>query len=197
MNLFTAQKRSRLVYVMIEGQNAEIAVEWAKCFPCQRDTAETLPSSEKLRAVFQNLAGFAAIDELPSHLLWIKSIKKEDLESTIKNYHSKHHNIIICLHERETNAGKFRRMIKITTHTRGRSNALVMGELVCCSCHEIDVETNLCAAGAYHAKRTKNYAKHVLNLTKKWIDMAKVINDDVLLWKLSDGDVAVKRIVLS
>ena len=40
--------------------------------------------------------------------------------------------------------------------------------------------------------RAKNYVKHVLSLTKKWIDMAKVINDDVFLWKLSDGDVAAK-----
>ena len=68
-----------------------------------------------------------------------------------------------------------------------------MGELVCCFYHEIDVETNLCAAGVYHAKRTKNDVKHVSNLTKKWIDMAKVINDDVLLRKLSGIDVAAKE----
>ena len=37
--------------------------------------------------------------------------------------------------------------------TRRRSSASVMGELVCCFCHEIDVETNSCTAGAYHAKR--------------------------------------------
>ena len=54
--------------------------------------------------------------------------------------------------------------------------------------------TNLCAAGAYHAKRTKNNVTHVSNLTKKWIDIAKVINDDVILWKLSDGDVTVKEL---
>ena len=36
--------------------------------------------------------------------------------------------------------------------------------------------------------------KHVLSLTKKWTDMAKIINDDVLLWKLSDGDVAAKEL---
>ena len=41
-------------------------------------------------------------------------------------------------------------------------------------------------------KRTKTDVKHVLTLTKKWIDMAKVVNDDVFLRKLSDGDLAVK-----
>ena len=69
-----------------------------------------------------------------------------------------------------------------------------MRELVCCFCHEIDVETNLCADGAYHAKSSKNDVKHVPNLTKKWIDMAKQINDDVLFRKLSDGDVAGKEL---
>ena len=62
------RKRSRLVYVKIEGQNVENAVEWAKWFLCQKDTAETLPSSEKLRAIFKNLAGFEANDEVPFHL---------------------------------------------------------------------------------------------------------------------------------
>ena len=70
-----------------------------------------------------------------------------------------------------------------------------MGELICWFYHEIDAETNLCAAGVYHAKRTKNDVKHVSNLTKKWIDMAKVINDDVLLRKPSDGDVAANTII--
>ena len=79
--------------------------------------------------------------------------------------------------------------------TRHQSNGSVMGELVCCFCHEIDVETNLCATEAYHTKRSTNDVKHVLSLTKKWIDMAIVINDNVILRKLSDG--GCKRIVLS
>ena len=54
--------------------------------------AGTLLSSEKFCAIFKNLAGFPAIDEVPSHLLLIKSVKKEDLESTIKSYYPKHHN---------------------------------------------------------------------------------------------------------
>lgn len=37
-----------------------------------------------------------------------------------------------------------------------------------------------------------NDVKHVLSLTKKWIDMTKVINYDVLPQKLSDGDVTEK-----
>ena len=52
---------------MIVDQNAETAVERAKCFLRQKDTAETLLSYENLRAIFKNLAGFAAIDEVPSN----------------------------------------------------------------------------------------------------------------------------------
>ena len=72
-----------MVNVMIEGQNAEIAVEWEKCFLCKKDTSETLLSSEKLCAIFKKLAGFATNDEVLSHRLRIKSIKKDNLESTI------------------------------------------------------------------------------------------------------------------
>ena len=72
-----------MVNVMIEGQNAEIEVEWEKCFLCKKDTPETLLSSEKLRAIFKNLAGFATNAEVLSHRLRIKSIKKDNLESTI------------------------------------------------------------------------------------------------------------------
>ena len=120
MKFNSKRKRSRSVYVMIEGQNVEIAVEWAKCFLCQKDMAETLLSSEKLHAIFKNLAGLQQLFKF--HLLWIKSIKKEDLESTIKNYHPKHIIVAqqtmapICLHKRKANAEKFRRMIKRMTH---------------------------------------------------------------------------------
>ena len=49
-------------------------------------------------------------------------------------------------------------------------------------------------AAAYYTKRTKKDVKHVLNLTKKWVDMAKLVNDDVLFWKLPDGHVAAKEL---
>ena len=130
--------------------------------------------------VFKNLAGFAAIDEVPSHLLWIKLIKKEDLEPTIKNYHLKHHDSCIANYGSNVLAWAQNKGRKIQENekdddslisplqtTRRRSNVLVVGELVCCFCYEIDFETNVCAAGAYHAKRTNNDVKHVSSLTKK------------------------------
>ena len=46
----------------------------------------------------------------------------------------------------------------------------------------------------HHKKRNTNDVKHVFSLTKKWIDVAKWKNDDGLLWKLSDGDVAAKEL---
>ena len=126
------------------------------------------------------MAGFAAIDEVPSHLLWIKPIEKEDLESTIKNYHLKHHNSCTAnygsnvLARAQSKRRKIREnkkdndsLISPLPATRRQSNVLVVGELECCFCYEIDFETNLCAAGAYQAKRTNNDVKHVSSLTKK------------------------------
>ena len=167
--------RSRLVYVIIEDQNAEIAVEWEKCFLCEKDTAGTLFSCQKLRTIFQNFPGFAAIDEAPSHLLWIKSINKEDLELTTKSYHPKHHNSYTAnygsnmLAREQNKFGKIQENDSLTSPpptTSFQSSASVMREFVFCFCHEIDLQTNLCVAGAYHAKRTKNDVKHVLNLAK-------------------------------
>ena len=39
--------------------------------------------------------------------------------------------------------------------TRRQSNLSVMGELVCCFCHE----TTLCPTRAYHAKRTQEWCE--------------------------------------
>ena len=152
---------------MIESQNDKTAIEWAKCFLCQKDTAETLLSSEKLRAIFKNLTGFSAIDEVSSHLLWNKSIKKEDLESTIKNYHPKHHNSCTANYGSNMLARAQNKRRKIQENekddsltfslptTRYQSNVSVSRQSVCCFCHEIDVETNLRVAGAYHTKEAR------------------------------------------
>ena len=140
--------RSRLVYVITEGQNAEIAVEWQKCFLCQKDTAETLLSCQKLRTIIQNFAGFAAIDEVPSHLLWIKSINKEDLELTTKNYHPKHHksytvnygsNMLARVQNKFTKIHENDSLTSPPPTTSFRSSASVIREFACCFCHEIDL----------------------------------------------------------
>ena len=39
--------------------------------------------------------------------------------------------------------------------TRYQSNVSVSRQSVCCFCHEIDVETNLRVAGAYHTKEAR------------------------------------------
>lgn len=69
---------------MIDGQSADTAVEWAKCFLCQNGPTESLLSPEKLCAIFKNMARFAAIDEVPSRL-FMYEIDQE------RNYHPKHH----------------------------------------------------------------------------------------------------------
>ena len=60
-------------------------------------------------------------------------------------------------------------------------------------CQKTDTESNLHAAGTYHAIQTKTNVSHVDNLTKRWKSMA-VIEDDHLLRLLSTGDVAANEI---
>ena len=164
MNSFTAQfsnfreipiANKREIYVMIENKNAETAVEWAKCFLCQKDTAKTFLSSYKISAIFTKLANFAATDEAPSHRFWIKSIKKKGLEPTIKNYHLKHHNSCTANHGSNMLVQAQKKSRKIQEKEKDKdslsfsppiikrqSNVSVMGELVCCFCHEIDIYWN-------------------------------------------------------
>ena len=68
------------------------------------------------------------------------------------------------------------------------------GKPVCCFCKEADEEINLCAAGTYHASKTKADADHVIKLTQKWREMAKVVENDDLLKSLSVGDVTANEV---
>ena len=117
----------------------------AKNLLCQKDTAETFLLSKKFCVIFKNSAGFVTTDEVLSHLLWIKSIKKEDLESPIKHYHPKHHNsrtenyasnMLTGAQNKRRKSQEYEKdknsLSSPPTTTRCQSNASVMGELTCC-----------------------------------------------------------------
>ena len=187
---------AKVLILRLNGQSAFYArMAWQKVsFPLRNYV-----QSSKTWQDLQQLTKFHLV------FLCMKSIKKEDLESTIKNYHPKHHKSCTANYGCNLLAwaqSKCRKILKnekeselltsLPPTTRHQSKASVTGKLICCFCHEI--LTNLCAAVAYQAKRTKNDVKLILSLTKKWIDMVKVINDGVLLRKLSDGAVAAKEL---
>ena len=104
---------AKVLILRLNGQSAFYArMAWQKVsFPLRNYV-----QSSKTWQDLQQLTKFHLV------FLYMKSIKKEDLESTIKNYHPKHIIVAqqtmapICLHKRKTNAEKFRRMINIMTH---------------------------------------------------------------------------------
>lgn len=67
-----------------------------------------------------------------------------------------------------------------------------MRELVCCFAMKKILKTTYVLQETITLTEPNNDVKHVLSLTKKGIDMTKVINYDVLPQKLSDGDVTEK-----
>ena len=59
---------------------------------------------------------------------------------------------------------------------------------VCTICGKGDKIQNLCAAGAFHATKSKLNTNHVAQLTEKWRKMAFRVGDDDLLSRLMVGD---------
>ena len=54
-------------------------------------------------------------------------------------------------------------------------------KMICCFCRPEEVESHLCAAGTFNAKRNKANSSHVQSITQKWIEMAKMRGDQVLM----------------
>ena len=98
MNWFTAQFSSFRWNPIANEKEVDWSMLWLKAKMQKLQSNEWSASYgrtawQKLSFHLRNyLAGFSRIDEVLSHLLWIKSIQKEELEPTIKNYHPKHHN---------------------------------------------------------------------------------------------------------
>ena len=59
----------------------------------------------------------------------------------------------------------------------------------------MDRVENLVAAGTFHAKKKSMDKKHVIELTKTWLEMATVLENDGLLQDLSRGDIASNEVL--
>ena len=65
---------------------------------------------------------------------------------------------------------------------------------LCTICGINDALSNLCAAGAFHATKSKLNINHVIQLTKKWREMAIGMGDDDLVSRLMVGDLGANSI---
>ena len=107
---------------MTEAQNTETTVKWAKCFLCQKDTAETL---FHLRNYVQFSRTWQVLQQLMKFHLIFYGLNRSRKKTLNQPSEITTLNIVvvaqqtmtpICLHERNTSAGKFYRMKKITIH---------------------------------------------------------------------------------
>ena len=76
------------------------------------------------------------------------------------------------------------------------SGEFEQGELKCCFCLQEDSSDNLHKAGTFHATKRKADGTHVSHLTHQWREMAAVLGDNVLLGKISVGDVAANELFI-
>ena len=91
----------------------------------------------------------------------------------------------------ETEDGLSSPPCKRRASSRGESlSNVTRKDLICCFCREVDKEENLVAAGTFHAKKKTTDKKHVSELSKTWVKMAKVLERDELLQDLARSDIA-------
>ena len=126
---------------------------------------------------------------------------KQTLIQWLKNSAVYHHACASNYKERELHALKLRiskqqiqnNETQPSSHSMRSSSgisSLQIGNLQCCICGGEDSNSNLHAAGAFHAKKTKTDSLHALSLTQKWKDMALAVDNQFLINKIAFGDVA-------
>ena len=142
---------------------SERKIDWSKCFVCQGEKDEDLRSGDRGRNTLSiNLPRFAAVNGLKFDSFWLESI--DNLKETLhKNKASYHHSCASEYNERnlkraenryhKPNAEKGHDLSSYLCKRRSGGTSKEVGNLICCFCKQGDVESNLCAAGAYHAKK--------------------------------------------
>ena len=75
------------------------------------------------------------------------------------------------------------------------SNEVTSDQIICfCKC--INKQGNIVAAETLYATKTKAHTDHVKNMTADWTEMAKVLQDENLLIKISQGMLLQTRCII-
>ena len=195
---------------MASGNSRKKHIVWDKCFICQLETTVKLRSTKDGHKMLDNmLLNFAAVNGLDFDSSWLESIVNLEETLTLNNaaYHhscsSKYNQRMLTRaidredKARKKNQDDVNASMEVSSPPCKRRSGVPRKELqklMCCFCRLEDVESNLCAAGTFHAKRNKANSSHVHSITQKWIEMAKITGDDELLRILSTGDVASNEV---
>ena len=162
-----------------------LTIDWEKCFICQNITKENVsPTSSGLATLSTLLLKFSEVNSLGFTLEKVYTngtLLIENLEQNNAVYHRscyKKHN------QQKTLCDQLPSLIKY------RIKLITMSKLIYLV-HQLNADDsiNLRPAGTLHATQSKTDIEHVSNLTKKWLVMAKTLNDDELIRLLSSGDV--------
>ena len=178
------------------------ATQWDLCFICQTNSKESLRSTDDgRRSLSEILPKFSELKNLNFDIKRISDNKiglLENLNLHNASYHPSCKNKnkqrmldraiskqqqMTCEHMDEVSSPPAKR----------RSEALVDAKFssemrTCCFCKEFDNQSNLRAAGTKNATTQKTKTTHVESLTKTWLEMAMVLEDDHLIQVLSSGD---------
>ena len=176
-------------------------IDWLECCICQLRTKESLRSTTQgYVALSKFLPLFAELNELGFDISRLDTPGHTLQESLVKNHAVYHHNCRVKYDQarlnRAINRAKKRSESKPSSELHNPCKRLrkdgdsASHEIFCCFCREEDIESNLRAAGTFHASTSKTNVVHVENITQKWKEMATKIGDDHLIRILSSGDAA-------
>ena len=182
-----------------------MSINWLECFICQLRTKETLRSTAKgYETLSKLLPLFAELNELEFDISRIETPDHTLQESLAQNHAVYHHSCSNkydkLKYNRALNRAKKRSESKAAPESHYPNKRLRKDVdskrqgICCCFCREVDIESNLRAAGTKYASTSKTNVEHVENITQKWKEMATKIGDDHLIRILSSGDVASNEI---
>ena len=181
-----------------------MAIDWEKCFICQNSTRENVSSTAaRLATLSTLLPKFSEVNALEFDLEKVYT-NGTSLIQNLKQNNAVYHRLCYKKHYQQKLEQAITKFNKISHKTdnveidissapvKRRSMASkhdVSKKGICCFCKQNDDNINLRAAGTLHATQSKTDIEHVRNLTEKWLVMAKTLNDDELIHRLSSGDV--------
>ena len=179
-----------------------LTTDWSKCFICQKDGKCRNPDVQKRDQTYEtlseNLPKFYAKGRIGFYFERIL-IEGETLKETLQKNKAKYHHDCYLKYSNSKldllNSGKKRKLSgdlaeSTRKFTRSSLHSSILGEKKCSWCGMEDDDSNLHAAGAYHAQASSTNTQHVIDTTKKWKEIATATCNDRVLNLLAYGDVA-------
>ena len=163
------QKLIRILLLKTMANEQISSIDWTKCFLCQSSKTKGLRCElQTHQKMASNLREFYELHELHYNLSWVGAFNdsKHFEQVLIKNKAQYHHTCTTNYNdsmlkrawnrlEKHSNREEPAEVTSPPCKRRSEVLSYDFGKPVCCFCKEADEEINLCAAGTYHASKTK------------------------------------------